>query len=319
MCDACSFLINAVGVRKLQETRVIYSMTGFASAQGEIADFSWQIEMRSVNHRGLDIKLRAPDWIDGFDSAARAHLQKQVARGAIYVTIKLRDESQLHSGPSLDPVAIQKTLDGIRMIEDQAMDLGVNLAPSKASDLLHAAFGSWEKTLEEDKAGHLKSSLLEIFEEVTEAFVGSRRDEGEALKEVLLTQSSQMTRLLDDAVELARGRDLQLREKFHSQLKLVMDTLAEVDPQRLAQELATLLIKMDVTEEIDRLRVHVKSLLDLLLKGGAIGRKLDFLMQEFNREANTLCSKSQNSALTSIGLELKVLIDQMREQVQNVE
>lgn len=319
MCDACSFLVNAVGVRKLQETPVIYSMTGFASAQGEIADFSWQIEMRSVNHRGLDIKLRAPDWIDGFDSAARAHLQKQVARGAIYVTIKLRDESQLHSGPSLDPVTIQKALDGIRMIEDQAMELGVNLAPSKASDLLHAAFGSGEKTLEEDKAGHLKSSLLEIFEEVTEAFVGSRRDEGEALKEVLLTQASQMTSLLDDAVELARGRDLQLKENFHSQLKLVMDTLAEVDPQRLAQELATLLIKMDVTEEIDRLRVHVKSLLDLLLKGGAIGRKLDFLMQEFNREANTLCSKSQNSALTSIGLELKVLIDQMREQVQNVE
>ena len=298
---------------------MIYSMTGFASAQGEIADFSWQIEMRSVNHRGLDIKLRAPDWIDGFDSAARTHLQKQVARGAIYVTIKLRDESQLHSGSSLDPVAIQKALDGIRMIEDQAMELGVNLAPSKASDLLHAAFGSGEKTLEEDKAGHLKSSLLEIFEEVTEAFVGARRDEGEALKEVLLTQASQMTSLLDDAVELARGRDLQLKENFHSQLKFVMDTLAEVDPQRLAQELATLLIKMDVTEEIDRLRVHVKSLLDLLLKGGAIGRKLDFLMQEFNREANTLCSKSQNSALTSIGLELKVLIDQMREQVQNVE
>ena len=298
---------------------MIYSMTGFASAQGEIADFSWQIEMRSVNHRGLDIKLRAPDWIDGFDSAARAHLQKQVARGAIYVTIKLRDESQLYSGSSLDPVAIQKALDGIRMIEDQAMELGVNLAPSKASDLLHAAFGSGEKTLEEDKAGHLKSSLLKIFEEVTEAFVGSRRDEGQALKEVLLTQASQMTSLLDDAVELARGRDLQLKENFHSQLKFVMDTLAEVDPQRLAQELATLLIKMDVTEEIDRLRVHVKSLLDLLLKGGAIGRKLDFLMQEFNREANTLCSKSQDSALTSIGLELKVLIDQMREQVQNVE
>lgn len=298
---------------------MIYSMTGFASVQGEIADFSWQIEMRSVNHRGLDIKLRAPDWIDGFDSAARAHLQKQVARGAIYVTIKLRDERQLHSGPSLDPVAIQKALDGIRMIEDQAMELGVNLAPSKASDLLHAAFGSGEKTLEEDKAGHLKSSLLKIFEEVTEAFVGSRRDEGQALKEVLLTQASQMTSLLDDAVELARGRDLQLKENLHSQLKSVMDTLAEVDPQRLAQELATLLIKMDVTEEIDRLRVHVKSLLDLLLKGGAIGRKLDFLMQEFNREANTLCSKSQNSALTSIGLELKVLIDQMREQVQNVE
>ena len=319
MCDACSFLINAVGVRKLQETPVIYSMTGFASAQGEIADFSWQIEMRSVNHRGLDIKLRAPDWIDGFDSAARAHLQKQVARGAIYVTIKLRDESQLHSGPSFDPVAIQKALDGIRMIEDQAMELGVNLAPSKASDLLHAAFGSGEKTLEEVKAGHLKSSLLEIFKEVTEAFVGSRRDEGQALKEVLLTQASQMTSLLDDAVELARGRDLQLKENLHSQLKSVVDTLAEVDPQRLAQELATLLIKMDVTEEIDRLRVHVKSLLDLLLKGGAIGRKLDFLMQEFNREANTLCSKSQNSALTSIGLELKVLIDQMREQVQNVE
>ena len=168
-----------------------------------------------------------------------------------FIDDQLRDESQLHSGPSFDPVAIQKALDGIRMIEDQAMELGVNLAPSKASDLLQAAFGSGEKTLEEDKAGHLKSSLLEILRRLQRPSSGQARD-----FEVLLTQASQMTSLLDDAVELARGQDLQLKENLHSQLKSVMDTLAEVDPQRLAQELATLLIKMDVTEEIDRLRVR---------------------------------------------------------------
>ena len=110
-----------------------------------------------------------------------------------------------------------------------------------------------------------------------------------------------------------------MKKNLQTQLKILIGSAANVDPQRLAQELATIMIKLDVTEEVDRLQVHVKSLHDLLSEGGIVGRKLEFLMQEFNREANTLCSKSQNSDLKTIGLEFKVIIDQMREKVQNVE
>jgi uncharacterized protein (TIGR00255 family) len=125
--------------------------------------------------------------------------------------------------------------------------------------------------------------------------------------------------LLQDAVDLLPDREKHQANSLKSQLKAVLKDIGQADPQRIAQELAVLAIRSDVTEELDRLKVHLVSARDMLNTGGVIGRKMDFLMQEFNREANTLCSKSQNSELTSIGLEIKVLIDQMREQVQNVE
>jgi uncharacterized protein (TIGR00255 family) len=125
--------------------------------------------------------------------------------------------------------------------------------------------------------------------------------------------------LLQAAVDLLPDREKHLANSLKSQLKAVLKDIGQADPQRIAQELAVLAIRSDVTEELDRLKVHLVSARDMLNTGGVIGRKMDFLMQEFNREANTLCSKSQNTELTSIGLEIKVLIDQMREQVQNVE
>jgi uncharacterized protein (TIGR00255 family) len=125
--------------------------------------------------------------------------------------------------------------------------------------------------------------------------------------------------LLQAAVDLLPDRETHQANSLKSQLKAVLKDIVQADPQRIAQELAVLAIRSDVTEELDRLKVHLVSARDMLNTGGVIGRKMDFLMQEFNREANTLCSKSQNTELTSIGLEIKVLIDQMREQVQNVE
>ena len=297
----------------------MHSMTGFASAQGEISEFSWQIEISSVNHRGLDIKIRAPDWIDGLASAARAYLQKQVARGALYVIIKVRGETQNTRDSSLDPLAIHRVLEAIQLVEDQALKMEVNLGPSKASDVLAVAFDVEEKFTKAADTEALKSALIVDFMDVVNTFLVARRNEGDALKKVLLGQAVHITRLLESTEFILQAREVKLKENFQTQLVSLMETAADVDPQRLAQELASLMIKMDVTEEIDRLHIHVKSLHDLLSKGGVIGRKLDFLMQEFNREANTLCSKSQNSGLTAIGLELKVIIDQMREQVQNVE
>ncbi len=298
---------------------MIQSMTGFASVQGEIPEFSWQIEIRSVNHRGLDIKLRAPDWIDGLDRSVRAYLQRQVARGALNVTINVRDETKKMVNSNLDPDAIQLSLEAIQLVEDKAMELGVMLAPSKASDVLLAVFGNEEKLSKVTNIAALKSALMTDFTDMVDNFIEARRKEGKALKKVLFCQVAQINTLLKRTGDVLQTREINLKENFRKQLKILTGSAANVDPQRLAQELAAIMIKMDVTEEVDRLQVHVKSLHDLLSEGGIVGRKLEFLMQEFNREANTLCSKSQNSDLTTIGLELKVIIDQMREQVQNVE
>ena len=298
---------------------MIKSMTGFASVQGEIPQFSWQIEISGVNHRGLDIKLRAPDWIDGLARSAREYLQKQVARGALYVTINVRNEMQKIVNSNPEPHAIQRSLEAIQLVEDQAKELGVILAPSKASDVLLAVFGKEEKSSYVTNTAALKSALMADFTNVVDTFIEARRDEGNALKEVLLDQAAQINTILKSTGVVLQTREINLKKNFQTHLKLLIGSAANVDPQRMAQELATMMIKIDVTEEVDRLQVHVKSFHDVLSEGGVVGRKLEFLMQEFHREANTLCSKSQNSDLTTIGVELKVIIDQMREQVQNLE
>ena len=274
---------------------MIQSMTGFASAQGEMPEFSWQIEIRSVNHRGLAIKLRAPDWIDGLDRSARAYLHKQVSRGTVYVIMHVRDETQKMVNSNLDPHAIRRSLEAIQLVEDKAKELGVVLAPSKASDVLRAVFGNEEKSSNATNTAALKCALMADFMDMVDTFVEARRNEGAALKQVLLDQAAQINTLLKNTDVVLQTREINLKENFQTQLKIITGSAANVDPQRLAQELATIMIKMDVTEEVDRLQVHLKSLHDLLSAGGVVGRKLEFLMQEFNREASTLCSKSQHS------------------------
>ncbi|MFT7595588.1 MAG: hypothetical protein ACI8R4_002917 [Paracoccaceae bacterium] len=296
---------------------MIRSMTGFASAKGELAPFSWGWELRGVNAKGLDIRLRVPDWLDGLEAALRADLGKSVARGNITVSLRLT-RSEDAGAVALNPATLTTVLDALEAIETEAMERGVSLAPSKASDLIGLR-GMLEASANVDDTGPLIALLKQEFTALIQAFVHMRSVEGAALAKVLDGQLELVTQLTAQSADLAEARKGTMAAALKTNLARVLDNTDGADPGRVAQELAMIAVKADVTEEIDRLGAHVAAAGDLLAKGGAVGRKLDFLMQEFNREANTLCSKAQSTDLTAVGLELKAVIDQMREQVQNVE
>ncbi len=296
---------------------MIKSMTGFASAKGAQAPFAWGWELRSVNSKGLDLRLRVPDWVSGLEAGLRTQLGKSIQRGS--VTLSLRVSRDDTGGElKLNEGALDAVLTALADVEAEALDRGVTLAPSKASDLL-ALRGVMEAGSDEDDTAALAKALLSEAEGLIADFVRMRSDEGTALDTVLRDQLSQIAQLTEEAATLAAARKEDMASALKNNLARVLDNTDGADPQRVAQELALIAVKADVTEEIDRLHAHIKAAYALLETDGAVGRKLDFLMQEFNREANTLCSKSQSTDLTAVGLSLKAVIDQMREQVQNVE
>jgi uncharacterized protein (TIGR00255 family) len=296
---------------------MIKSMTGFASAKGALPPHSWGWELRSVNAKGLDLRLRVPDWIEGLEAGLRARLGKAVDRGNVTLSLRVnRDETA--SAQRLNPAALSAILDALAEAETQAMDRGITLAPSKASDLL-ALRGVMDSATEEDDTTALSAQLLSEADRLIADFVAMRAEEGRALDTILNGQIDQIATLTEEAATLAAARADDMAAALAANLARVLENADGADPQRVAQELAMIAVKSDVTEEIDRLRAHVTATRALLTGDGAVGRKLDFLMQEFNREANTLCSKAQSNDLTTVGLSLKAVIDQMREQVQNVE
>ncbi|MEP5729696.1 MAG: YicC/YloC family endoribonuclease [Sulfitobacter sp.] len=292
-------------------------MTGFASANAVDAPFSWSWEVRSVNGRGLDLRLRVPDWVDGLEAGLRKKLSAVAARGNITCNLRLtRDEGA--GGLSVNESQLQTVLDALQQIESRAMDAGVSLAPSKATDIVTMR-GVLEQVSADDDTSALCAMLLADFDAVLADFDAMRTREGAALHAVLSDQLDEVAQLTSDAVDLISSRQEAISVNLRTNLSRVMDNLDGADPDRIAQELALIAVKADITEEVDRLKAHVIAAREHLSQGGAVGRKLDFLMQEFNREANTLCSKAQMKELTTVGLALKAVIDQMREQVQNVE
>lgn len=296
---------------------MIRSMTGFASARGDLGPHSWAWELRSVNSKGLDLRIRVPDWLEGLEAALRASLSKSVARGSVTVSLRV-SRTEDSGGLQLNSAALDTALAALSEIEDRAMQRGITLAPSKASDLLGLR-GMLDVSTGDDDPAPLVAQMKTEFSELTAAFLQMRGTEGQALYDILTGQLSTVETLTAQAADLAEARTAQVAETLKTNLARVLDNTDGADADRVAQELALIAVKSDVTEEIDRLKAHVSAARDLLAQDGAVGRKLDFLMQEFNREANTLCSKSQNTELTAVGLELKAVIDQMREQVQNVE
>jgi len=296
---------------------MIKSMTGFASGKGAFGPHSWTWELRSVNGKGLDMRLRVPDWLTGLEAALRATLSKSLSRGNVTLSMRLtRDEAT--PDLALNETAMAAALDVLVQTQTMAAERGVTLAPSSASDLL-AMKGMMDAGTEADDPTQLVAHLTSEFPALLADFVAMRQVEGEALAGVLAAQLGQVAALTTQAADLAEKRKDKMAEALRDNLARVLENAQGADPDRVAQELALIAVKADITEEIDRLTAHVAAARDLLAQDGAVGRKLDFLMQEFNREANTLCSKAQSADLTAVGLELKAVIDQMREQVQNVE
>ncbi|MFC2967446.1 YicC/YloC family endoribonuclease [Acidimangrovimonas pyrenivorans] len=296
---------------------MIVSMTGFASRKGEGAGARWSWDIRSVNGKGLDLRLRLPDGIAGLEQAVRAELGKRVQRGNVSLTLKLTREAGAEA-LRLNPEVLAAVLTALAGVERAANERGVVLAQTSAAEIL-AQRGVLDAGGEEEDSAPLLAALMADLPGLLDAFQEMRAAEGTALAEVLAGQVDRIAALAAEARELATARRAQMDETLRENLARVLANAAEADPDRVAQELALIAVKADVTEELDRLDAHVASARAHLAGTGPVGRKLDFLTQEFNREANTLCSKSQNAELTRVGLDLKLVIDQMREQVQNVE
>ncbi|SMX35678.1 YicC/YloC family endoribonuclease [Maliponia aquimaris] len=293
------------------------SMTGFASLSGQGLGRSWTWELRGVNGKGLDLRLRLPDGIVGLEAEVRARAAARLIRGNVQIGLKLAAED-FAGGHRLDEAQLTEVLKAMTLIETEAMHRGLSLAPSTAADIVGLR-GVMTTEAPEADAEALRAALLADFDAALDSFLQMRAAEGQALAAVLTRQLDEIEAHVSEAEAAVVERAPQQAERLRQQLVRVMEAVDGVDQARIAQELALIAVKSDITEEIDRLRTHVAAARDLLSAEGAVGRKFDFLMQEFNREANTLCSKSGDARLTQAGLALKTVIDQMREQVQNVE
>jgi uncharacterized protein (TIGR00255 family) len=289
-------------------------MTGYATREGAAPGYSWTWEVRGVNARGLDIRLRLPDGLGVLEAELRKKIGAVAARGSVNVTLRLV-RAQDTGAAGVDPAALGAALDALMQVRMVAEQRGIALAPPSPADILNLRAMN-------DSAGAAEMPEASVFladaDALLDAFIAMRRSEGAALGTVLSDQIARIEALTVAARAAAGARTEKQADVFRANLQTLLET-SDIDEARLAQELALLAVKSDVTEELDRLDTHVAAARELLATGGAVGRKFDFLMQEFNREANTLCSKSQDAGLTAIGLDLKLAIDQTREQVQNVE
>ncbi len=296
---------------------MIQSMTAFASRVGALGDSTWSWELRSVNGRGLDLRVRLPEGFSAIEVAGRAALKKQINRGTLTLNLRLSQGDQ-KADLSVDPIQLDAVLRALDTVQDRAFEIGVTLAQPTAADVLMqrgVLVAGQPAEQSDDLAKALQTDLTALIAD----FVAMRVAEGAALHDIIAGQIDQIADLTVQATAAASARQADVQTNLTVALQRVLHDVADADPDRVAQELAVLAVKSDVTEELDRLRAHVAAARALLASGAPAGRKLDFLAQEFKREANTLCAKAGAPDLTAIGLDLKAVIDQMREQIQNVE
>lgn len=300
-------------------TLMLKSMTGYASAETLVegpASWSASWELRSVNAKGLDIRTRVPDWVPGLEAAARKLLSAEIGRGSVSLSLRL---TRTDSGPAtINAVALDAMLAQIAMVEAAAKAKDIDLAATTALDLLQSRSITLAEDLAPEAAFALSNQLIKDIPSLLKALLDARRAEGAALMDVIQRQLSEIESYVSASTLAAKAREPRVKAALAENMKRVIDSV-DADPSRVAQELALLAVKADITEELDRLQAHCLAGRDLLQQTGPVGRKFDFLCQEFNREANTLCSKSGDADLTRIGLALKTVIDQLREQIQNVE
>ena len=290
------------------------SMTGFAESSGGHALMAWRWEAKSVNGRGLDLRLRTPPGLDGIEAPARKLAGSRFTRGSLQVSLTVEPQEGAR-GLKIDPVALAAA---VKLAQQVAAETG--LAPARVDGLLAlkgVIVADDAAPLDEAARAHRDAAILESLAVALDALVKARANEGAKLQAMLTAQLDEIAALVTEAGALAATQPAALKEKLQAQMReLLAGGLAE---ERLAQEAAFLAARADIREELDRLAAHVTDARALLKDGQGVGRKLDFLSQEFNREANTLCSKSSDIALTRVGLALKAVIDQFREQSQNVE
>lgn len=293
----------------------LQSMTGFgrSSADHHGAAITW--ELKSVNGKGLEARLRLPPGFERLEQPVRQAIQKRFSRGNIQAGLTLS-----RVGLQAQPVVNEEFLRDLAGLA-QRLQEQFGVAPATADGLLalRGVLDAPEAAEDEDTRAALDAAILAALDAALGALEQARRTEGEALGVLLLAHLDTIMALTERAEADPSREPTAIRSRLTEQVRTLMDTGAPLDEARLHMEAAFLATKADIREEIDRLKTHVASGRALLAAGGPAGRKLDFLSQEFNRESNTLCAKSNAAAITAIGLELKVVVDQFREQVQNLE
>lgn len=296
----------------------VASMTGYARAEGRDAQVSWVWEAKSVNGRGLEIRCRLPSGHDALEVAARDAANRKLKRGNLQVSLNV---SRIAEAPAMR--VNTELLNQILTLVDRIGAEHQNLAPARLDGILSIKGVLEPMEAEEVDAEALRTAretaMKATLEQMLDHMVAMRLAEGARIQAVLLSQLDEIAVLAERAGATASLRPEAVRERLRHQVAAVLEAAPSLPEERIAQEVALIAVKADVREELDRLRAHVAAARELIAAGGAVGRKLDFLSQEFNREANTLCSKSSDVELTRVGLDLKAVIDQFREQVQNIE
>jgi uncharacterized protein (TIGR00255 family) len=291
------------------------SMTGFARSHGVSGTYAWAWELKSVNAKGLDLRLRLPPGWDVIDAPARSHAAQMLARGTVYANLTVTREGVAPMVRINEPVldAVLATITGLRQRIDAAPPtLDGILAVKGVVEVVDQAESEEERQVAE-------AAVIAGFTQALSGLGEMRRAEGVALGRVL-TQRLEEIAALTARAEAAPGRRPEaVKARLAEQVATLLTASERFDADRLHQEAILLAAKSDIREELDRLASHVAHARKLISQDGAVGRRLDFLAQELNREANTLCAKSNDVELTNIGLELKSVVEQFREQVQNLE
>jgi uncharacterized protein (TIGR00255 family) len=293
----------------------IKSMTGFARAEGATGRITWHWELRSVNGRGLDIRLRLPSGNEALEPKVREAAGRHLTRGSITISLNIAHET---GGQELrlNEQALAQVVAAAERIRQLT-----EVAPPRADGLL-ALKGVLEVVDHEEDpevAAARQHAMLQSLEEALLALVEARAAEGARLAKVLGNHISEIERLVAKVESSPARTPAAIEARIKEQVARILDPDSGIDPARLHQEAVLIATRADVEEELKRLHAHIGAARELLQEQGPVGRKLDFLAQEFNREANTLCSKSGDVDITRAGLALKTVIDQLREQVQNIE
>lgn len=293
----------------------VASMTGFARGTGQDGALTWTWEVKSVNGRGLDIRCRLPNGMDSLEPEVRRAATQRFKRGSLNLSLQV-DRAAGAVRMQVNREALDQLVTVLREVQDE-----VGGPPPRIDGLL--AVRGVVELVDEDAtlaagdggAAKIVATLCTVLDDL----LAARREEGARIAAVLVDQLGEIGRMATKASENAATQPAAMRKRLEEQVAELIDATPQLIEERLAQEVALLLVKADVREEIDRLRAHVEAASGLIEQGGPIGRRLDFLCQEFIREANTLGSKAADMELRGIGLDLKTVIDQFREQVQNVE
>jgi uncharacterized protein (TIGR00255 family) len=291
------------------------SMTGFARSDGAFGGTSWHWEVRAVNGRGFDLRLRLPQGYEGLEARVREAAAKRLTRGSVAITLAVKRQEGI-SEIRLNEAALAQVLAAGERV--RALTGG---EPPRVEGLLglKSVLEFVEASESEQEAEARSDAMMKILEKALDDVVAARASEGARLRAVLRDQLAEVERLIGAIAASPSRSPESIKQRLREQVARLLDNAAAFDATRLHQEAVLLATRADVEEELKRLAVHVAAARDLLDANEPVGRRLDFLSQEFNREANTLCSKSNSAEITRMGLQLKAVIDQIREQVQNIE